>query len=48
MKQNVLFNETGDTKYRPATLLKRTVDAGYLGQKVGQGFYKYENGKVVA
>jgi 3-hydroxybutyryl-CoA dehydrogenase len=38
---NVLHSETGDTKYRPAVLLKRMVDAGWLGKKSGQGFYTY-------
>ncbi|BGP37784.1 hypothetical protein JCM10449v2_001706 [Rhodotorula kratochvilovae] len=37
----VLQNETGDSKYRPAVLLGRMVDAGYLGKKSGRGFYSY-------
>ncbi|KAJ5473341.1 hypothetical protein N7475_002907 [Penicillium sp. IBT 31633x] len=38
---NVLHQETGDSKYRPAGLLRRMVDAGWLGRKSGKGFYEY-------
>jgi len=38
----VLLDETGDSKYRPAPLLQIYVDAGWLGQKSGRGFYVYK------
>lgn len=37
----VLHEETGDSKYRPSVLLKKMVDAGWLGKKSGKGFYEY-------
>ena len=37
----VLYSETGDSKYRPCTLLKKMVRAGKLGQKTKVGFYSY-------
>ena len=38
----VLYESFNDDKYRPSFLLKKMVDAGYLGVKSGQGFYRYQ------
>lgn len=38
----VLHREFGDDKYRPATLLRNLVAAGWYGRKVGRGFYVYD------
>jgi 3-hydroxybutyryl-CoA dehydrogenase len=38
---NVMHEGIGDPKYRPCPLLRRYVDAGWLGRKTGRGFYEY-------
>jgi 3-hydroxybutyryl-CoA dehydrogenase len=38
----VLQEGFGDSKYRPCPLLKKYVDAGWLGKNSGKGFYRYD------
>ncbi|WP_300350536.1 3-hydroxybutyryl-CoA dehydrogenase [Clostridium sp.] len=40
---DVLFKETGDSKYRAHSLLRKYVRAGWLGRKSGKGFYNYNS-----
>ena len=39
---DVLYENLGDPKFRPCPLLRRYVEAGWLGRKSGRGFYVYE------
>lgn len=40
-----LYLEYGDVKYKASPIIKRLVRAGLFGQRVGEGFYCYENGE---
>jgi len=38
----LLYEETGDQRYRPSVLLKNMVRGGLLGKKTGKGFFTYQ------
>jgi 3-hydroxybutyryl-CoA dehydrogenase len=38
----VLHRDLGDDKYRPANVLRKHVEAGWLGRKTGRGFHRYD------
>jgi 3-hydroxybutyryl-CoA dehydrogenase len=44
----LLHREIGEDKYRPCTLLRNFVEAGWHGRKSGKGFYSYEGDDPVA
>ena len=42
-----LYQEFGESKFKPNPIIKRLARAGKIGKKVGVGFYKYEKGVIV-
>jgi 3-hydroxybutyryl-CoA dehydrogenase len=46
-KTKMLYNKTGDARYRPCYLVEQMVQAGMLGRKSGRGFYDYSQPEKV-
>jgi len=44
----VLYQDLGDPKFRPCPLLRRYVEAGWLGRKSGRGFYVYQEQSAIS
>ena len=43
----ILHRDLGDSKYRPSPLMRKYVEAGWLGRKTRRGFYDYRGDKPV-
>ena len=45
---NNMHEEFGDIKYKPSPIIKRLVRANLVGARVGEGFYKWVDGKKIS